>query len=179
MQTYPKNIIRKISFVTICTKGKISQETFVLETYEPNQSVSIGCVESMWEIIPLNVFYAEINVSINTSQLKIKETYFKYYLIIPKANHHRHQCSAQFNNSYILNGVSHHSPEHHMIICNIKIPPITDQIFEEALKVGKDVWDKEVDPQKYTIMSKKDISNQTKTKPKYPTHQKTILDLCM
>ncbi|KNZ53641.1 hypothetical protein VP01_3178g1, partial [Puccinia sorghi] len=53
-QTYPKNIIRQISCVTIFTKGKISQGTFVLEKYQPNQSVSIGCVESMSEIISLN-----------------------------------------------------------------------------------------------------------------------------
>ncbi|KNZ57239.1 hypothetical protein VP01_2203g1, partial [Puccinia sorghi] len=50
------------------------------------------------------------------------------------------------NNSYIVNGVSHHSPEHHRVLGNIKIPPITDQMFEEALKVGKDFWDKEVGP---------------------------------
>ncbi|KNZ45651.1 hypothetical protein VP01_7948g1, partial [Puccinia sorghi] len=60
-QNYPKNIIRQISHVTIFTKGKISQGNFVLEQYQPNQSASIGCVESMWEIIPLSVFYAEIN----------------------------------------------------------------------------------------------------------------------
>ncbi|KNZ51916.1 hypothetical protein VP01_3766g4, partial [Puccinia sorghi] len=94
-QTYPKNIIDKFHY-----HKYLSYQ----EKYQPNQSVSIGCVESMWEIIPPNVFYAEMNVftkegfrldyqmnmisktykyriipievSINTSKLKIKETYF-------------------------------------------------------------------------------------------------------
>ncbi|KNZ57784.1 hypothetical protein VP01_2072g1 [Puccinia sorghi] len=81
------------------------------------------------------------------------------------------------NNSYIVNGVYHHSPEHHRVLGNIQISPITDQMFEEALKVGKDVWDKEFGPQKCTIMKKKAIKNQTKAKQKYPTHPKIILDL--
>ncbi|KNZ53468.1 hypothetical protein VP01_3230g7, partial [Puccinia sorghi] len=76
------------------------------------------------------------------------------------------------NNSYIVNGVSHHSPEHHRVLGNIQISPIADKMFEEALKVGKDVWEKEAFPQKYTIMNKKAIKKPDKGKTKIPNPPK-------
>ncbi|KNZ47384.1 hypothetical protein VP01_6439g1, partial [Puccinia sorghi] len=70
------------------------------------------------------------------------------------------------NNSNILNGVSHHYPEHHRVISNIKIPPITDQMFEEALK--KDI--KQPDPN--SQIKPQDTANQLYNLPlTYPMRQ--------
>jgi len=55
--------------------------------YQSNHSDSIGCVEAMWEILPLNQFYAEINVcteeglSPDYHMNMISKTY--KYIIIP------------------------------------------------------------------------------------------------
>ena len=65
-----------------------------------------------------------------------------------------------------MNAVSHHSPEHHRVIGNIRSTLITDKMFEEALKIGEEVWDQEVGPPKHTINEQKDIKQKDKGKKK-------------
>jgi len=43
------------------------------------------------------------------------------------------------NNSYIVNGFSHHSSIYHRRLSDIKIPPISATMFEEAIIIGQKV----------------------------------------
>ncbi|KNZ63634.1 hypothetical protein VP01_11199g1, partial [Puccinia sorghi] len=106
----------------------------------------------MWEIIPLNVFYAEINFCTKAGfspdyQMNMISKKYKYRIIpmerIITGTNVKHSCiGGKCQEIERKLAISHHSPEHHRVVGNIQRHPITDQMFEEALKVGKDVWDR-------------------------------------